>query len=107
MSAVLSNSIVIIAIVVSACYAVWRLGPRKMRDAVRMRLAQGDAERVRQSQRQLIGRRLRCLRRWLRADNEDRGPRLAKNTRFSGAKIRALNFRTSVPAEAAAPPATE
>ena len=38
MSAVLSNSLVIIAIVVSAGYAVWRLGPRKMRDALRMRL---------------------------------------------------------------------
>jgi hypothetical protein len=38
MSTVLANAIVIIAIVVSACYAVWRLGPRKMRDAVRMRL---------------------------------------------------------------------
>jgi hypothetical protein len=39
MSAVLANSIVVIAIVLSACYAVWRLGPRKMRDAVRMRLS--------------------------------------------------------------------
>ena len=38
MSDVLSNSIVIIAIVISAGYAVWRLGPRKMRDALRMRL---------------------------------------------------------------------
>lgn len=38
MSAVIANSIVVIAIVVSACYAVWRLGPRKMRDALRMRL---------------------------------------------------------------------
>jgi hypothetical protein len=39
MSAVLANSIVVIAIVVSACYAVWRLGPRRMRDAVRARLS--------------------------------------------------------------------
>ena len=38
MSDVLANSIVIIAIVMSAGYAVWRLGPRKMRDALRMRL---------------------------------------------------------------------
>jgi hypothetical protein len=38
MSAVLANSIVVIAIVASACYAVWRLGPRKMRDALRARL---------------------------------------------------------------------
>lgn len=38
MSTVLSNLLVIIAIVVSAGYAVWRLGPRKMRDAVRLRL---------------------------------------------------------------------
>jgi hypothetical protein len=38
MSELLANSIVFIAIVVSACYAVWRLGPRKMRDALRMRL---------------------------------------------------------------------
>jgi hypothetical protein len=38
MSAVISNSIVIIAIAVSAGYAVWRLGPRKMRDALRARL---------------------------------------------------------------------
>jgi len=37
MSDVLSTAIVIIAIVVSAGYAVWRLGPRRMRDAVRMR----------------------------------------------------------------------
>ena len=38
MSDVLANSIVIIAIVVSAGYAVWRLGPHKMRDALRARL---------------------------------------------------------------------
>ena len=38
MSAVLSNSIVIVAIVVSLGYAVWRLGPRKMRDGLRVRL---------------------------------------------------------------------
>ncbi len=38
MSTVLANSIVVIAIVVAACYAVWRLGPRTMRDALRMRL---------------------------------------------------------------------
>ena len=38
MSDLLSNSIVIIAIVASAGYAVWRLGPRKMRDGLRTRL---------------------------------------------------------------------
>ena len=38
MSAMLSNAIVVIAIAVSLCYAVWRLGPRKMRDALRVRL---------------------------------------------------------------------
>jgi hypothetical protein len=38
MSDVLSNSIVIIAIGVSTGYAVWRLGPRKLRDALRTRL---------------------------------------------------------------------
>lgn len=38
MSEALANSIVIIAIVVSAGYAVWRLGPRRMRDALRARL---------------------------------------------------------------------
>jgi hypothetical protein len=38
MSTALSNSLVVIAIVVSLSYAVWRLGPRKMRDAVRVRL---------------------------------------------------------------------
>jgi hypothetical protein len=38
MSTALSNSLVVIAIVVSLCYAVWRLGPRKMRDGVRARL---------------------------------------------------------------------
>jgi hypothetical protein len=38
MSDVIANTVVIIAIAVSACYAVWRLGPRKMRDSVRMRL---------------------------------------------------------------------
>lgn len=36
MSAALSNSIVIIAIAVSLCYSVWRLGPRRMRDSVRI-----------------------------------------------------------------------
>jgi hypothetical protein len=39
MSTVLANSIVVLAIVVAACYSVWRLGPRKMRDAVRARLS--------------------------------------------------------------------
>ena len=39
MSAVISNSIVIIAIALSLCYSVWRLGPRKMRGAVRARLS--------------------------------------------------------------------
>ncbi len=38
MSAAVANSIVVIAIVVSLCYSVWRLGPRRMRDGVRMRL---------------------------------------------------------------------
>ena len=38
MSGMLSNSIVVIAIAVSLCYAVWRLGPRKLRDALRARL---------------------------------------------------------------------
>lgn len=38
MSDVLANSLVTIAIVVSAGYAVWRLGPRRMRDALRTRL---------------------------------------------------------------------
>ena len=38
MSAALANSLVVIAIVVSLCYAVWRLGPRKMRDGLRVRL---------------------------------------------------------------------
>jgi hypothetical protein len=38
MSAVLSNLVVVIAIAVSLGYAVWRLGPRKMRDALRARL---------------------------------------------------------------------
>jgi hypothetical protein len=37
MSTVLANLVVIIAIAVSLCYAVWRLGPRKMRDALRAR----------------------------------------------------------------------
>lgn len=36
MSAALSNVLVIIAIAVSLCYSVWRLGPRRMRDSVRM-----------------------------------------------------------------------
>lgn len=38
MSTLLANSIVAIAIGVSLSYAVWRLGPRTMRDALRMRL---------------------------------------------------------------------
>lgn len=37
MSEVLANSIVIIAIAMSLGYAVWRLGPRKWRDALRTR----------------------------------------------------------------------
>jgi hypothetical protein len=37
MSGVVANSIVVIAIAASLCYAVWRLGPRKMRDALRAR----------------------------------------------------------------------
>jgi hypothetical protein len=37
MSTVLSNLLVVIAIAVSLGYAVWRLGPRKMRDALRAR----------------------------------------------------------------------
>jgi len=41
MSEVVANSIVVIAIVVSAGYAVWRLGPRKMRDALRTRFNLG------------------------------------------------------------------
>lgn len=43
MSAVISNSIVVIAIVVAALYSVWRLGPRRLRDAVRMRLGKTNA----------------------------------------------------------------
>ena len=43
MSELLANSIVIIAIAVSAGYAVWRLGPRKMRDALRARLNLRDS----------------------------------------------------------------
>lgn len=39
MSAVISNSIVILAIALSLCYSVWRLGPRKLRDAIRARLS--------------------------------------------------------------------
>jgi hypothetical protein len=38
MSDALANSIVVIAIVVSSCYSVWRLGPRRMRDSIRTRL---------------------------------------------------------------------
>lgn len=38
MSGALSNSIVIIAIAVSLLYSVWRLGPRRMRDSIRIRL---------------------------------------------------------------------
>jgi hypothetical protein len=37
MSGTVANSIVVIAIVIAALYCVWRLGPRRMRDAVRMR----------------------------------------------------------------------
>lgn len=39
MSTVISNTVVVIAIVAAACYCVWRLGPRRMRDAVRARLS--------------------------------------------------------------------
>jgi hypothetical protein len=38
MSEMLANSIVVIAIALSVCYAAWRLGPRKMRDGLRVRL---------------------------------------------------------------------
>jgi hypothetical protein len=37
-NSIVANSIVIGAIAVSACYAIWRLGPRRMRDALRMRM---------------------------------------------------------------------
>lgn len=40
MSAVIADSLVIVAIAVAALYCVWRLGPRRMRDAVRMRLGE-------------------------------------------------------------------
>lgn len=43
MSDVLANSIVIIVVAVSAGYAVWRLGPRKMRDALRARFNLRDS----------------------------------------------------------------
>lgn len=39
MSAFISNSIVVVAILLATCYSVWRLGPRSMRDAVRARLS--------------------------------------------------------------------
>ena len=39
MRAFISNSIVVIAILAAAGYSVWRLGPRSMRDAIRMRLS--------------------------------------------------------------------
>jgi hypothetical protein len=39
MSEVISNSIVVVAIVLAAGYSVWRLGPRHMRDSVRARLS--------------------------------------------------------------------
>jgi hypothetical protein len=38
MSTFISNVLVGIAILVAACYSVWRLGPRSMREAVRMQL---------------------------------------------------------------------
>lgn len=38
MSAFISNALVVVAILVAACYSVWRLGPRSMRDSIRMRL---------------------------------------------------------------------
>ena len=39
MSTFISNAIVVLAIVVAACYSVWRLGPRSMRDSLRTRLS--------------------------------------------------------------------
>ena len=39
MSTLLANAIVVIAIAIAAGYSVRRLGPRKMRDAVRTRLS--------------------------------------------------------------------
>ena len=106
MSAVLSNSLVVIAIVVSLSYAVWRLGPRKMRDAAARAIAHGTAECVRQSQRQLVGQRLRCVRR-MPADDDEERTRASQRARSLLAQIDALSVRTSVPAEAAALPAAE
>ena len=80
MSAVLANSIVVIAIVVSATCG--GSDPRKMRDAVRMRLRK--AMPVCSAVSTTARRAAPAMPAGLRADDEA-GPRLAKNTGFSGA----------------------
>ena len=91
MSTVLSNLLVIIAIVVSAGYAAWRLGPRKMRDAVRTRL--------RTALPSVFGNLNDSSSAgacdawwWLRADNEDRGACGWQRTRGFLAQTRALRL---------------
>jgi len=39
MSVVIGNAIVIVAVAASTFYAVWRLGPRSLRERMRVRLA--------------------------------------------------------------------
>jgi hypothetical protein len=92
MSEVLANSIVIIAIVVSLGYAVWRLGPRKWRDALRARFnlkaSTGDG----------------CDACSGCAPTTNNEPATSKGARSLLAQIDALILRTSVLAEAAALP---
>ena len=106
MSAVLANSIVVIAIVASACYAVWRLGPRKMRDALRTRLRTALPRVFGNLNDSSSGSGCdACGGGCAPTTNDARGSQRARGRLAQESD--ALKVRTSVPAEAAAPPATE
>ena len=106
MSAVLADSLVIIAIVVSAGYAVWRLGPRKMRDALRMRLRTALPSVFGNLKDSSSGGACDACGGGCAPTTKTDAPGLAKSTESSGASPRA-EVRTSVPAEAAGLPAEE
>ena len=106
MSAILTNSIVVIAIVASACYAVWRLGPRKMRDALRMRLRTALPSVFGNLNDSSSGSGCDACGGCAR-DDDERACGSQRARRRLAQESNALNVRTSVPAEAAAPPAAE
>ncbi len=107
MSAILANSIVVIAIVASACYAVWRLGPRKMRDALRTRLRTALPRVFGNLNDSSSGSGCDACGGGWRADDDEQTCGSQRARCRLAQESDALKVRTSVPAEAAAPPAAE